>query len=385
MTLWRALDLFSGVGGWSLGMHRHGITTVAACEQDAWKRRHYARHFPAVRIYPDVCALTAEQLAHDGIIFRPNARAPYAGIDIIVGSPPCTDISTANTSGLGVDGPESRLYFEAIRLVREIGPRWVAFENSANLRNRGADRVLAEMEAAGYAIWPLVVGAGHAGAPHRRLRSWLVGCRADALASGAHADRKQGRAGPRQALGDGHEPAGIHRERAGSDADTAGLRLQPRRSSRAAGQGAAEPALAAADADGQGQHGVAVDGQVERRRRDAGSVVADRIGGGGNDADPDSARPPLGQVQPGDDGGQIAAIERGFGLGWANGPGALDRSLRAFDGVSARLARAATRRDRIAITSELARARSAYGDAVALPVVEAVIQAIIAAERELNR
>lgn len=237
--MWRALDLFSGVGGWSLGLHRHGIRTVAACESDPWKRGHYSRHFPEVLVYTDVCALTAETLKRDGI----------TPIDIIVGSPPCTDISTANTAGLGVDGPESRLYFEAIRVVREVGPRWVAFENSANLRTRGADRVLAEMEAAGYAVWPLVVGACHAGAPHRRLRSWLVGCRADAVAC--------------------------------SDADAAGLRLEPGRGGRQDRKGATEPAIAAADADRKGQHRIAKHEEMGRGRGHAGPDDADSAGGGG--------------------------------------------------------------------------------------------------------
>ena len=263
----RALDLFSGVGGWSLALHRQGLKTVAACEIDPWKRQQYARHFPDVRLYDDVCALTVDVLDRDGLL----------PIDFIVGSPPCTDISTANTKGQGVDGDESRLYFEATRLLREIRPRGCAFENSANLRTRGADRVVAEMEATGYAVWPLVVGAAHAGASHRRLRSWLVGLRRD-LVERADADGEQRRSGSRQGDQDGHEPA----RRAGVDprprqqsrtTDRTGAGLQGAR------EGSSVAAADASDADSKSQHALSVDGEVVRRTGDAISADTTRNGG----------------------------------------------------------------------------------------------------------
>lgn len=92
-----ALDLFSGIGGWSLAAHRKGIRTVAACEIDDWKRAQYAAHFPGVKLYRDVRELTAEKLRDDGI----------GPIDLVVGSPPCQDASAANHRGRGVDGDET--------------------------------------------------------------------------------------------------------------------------------------------------------------------------------------------------------------------------------------------------------------------------------------
>ena len=119
----RALDLFSAAaGGWSLGLHRAGFITVAACEIIEWRRVLYAENNPHVRLYEDVCALTATRLVSD-LGFLP---------DIIVGSPPCQDISSANTKGKGIDGERSGLYLEAVRLVGDCRPRWFAFENSPN-------------------------------------------------------------------------------------------------------------------------------------------------------------------------------------------------------------------------------------------------------------
>lgn len=167
------LDLFSGAcGGWSLGLHRAGFETIAACESVEWRRNVFSHNFPNARMYDDVRTLTAERLRAD------LGRTP----DIIVGSPPCQDASAANQKGRGVDGERTGLFFEAIRIVGECRPRWCAFENSPFIRTRGADKIIGAMEALGYACWPFVVGADHVGAPHERKRVWII-------CSDAHGDR----------------------------------------------------------------------------------------------------------------------------------------------------------------------------------------------------
>jgi DNA (cytosine-5)-methyltransferase 1 len=115
-------------------------------------------------MYADVRDLGAARLVAD-LGFLP---------DWIVGSPPCQDASCANAGGRGVDGERTGLFFEAVRLIGECRPAWTVLENVPGLRTRGADRVLAELEVLGYACWPLVVGAWHAGAPHRRNRVWII-------------------------------------------------------------------------------------------------------------------------------------------------------------------------------------------------------------------
>lgn len=86
------LDLFSAAaGGWSLGMHRAGFKTIAACEAVEWRRQLYAVNNPGVRIYDDVRTLTADQLVRD------LGRIP----GIIVGSPPCPEFSSVNTKQRG--------------------------------------------------------------------------------------------------------------------------------------------------------------------------------------------------------------------------------------------------------------------------------------------
>ena len=159
----RTLDLFSGIGGFALGLERTGgFHTAAFCEIDPFARRVLAKHWPQVRRYHDVTAISAGRLAADGI-----------AIDAICGGFPCQDISVAG-KGIGLDGARSGLWREFARLIGEIRPSWVIAENVPALRNRGADRVFADLEALGYAWWAGVVGAVHVGAPHQRNRVWII-------------------------------------------------------------------------------------------------------------------------------------------------------------------------------------------------------------------
>lgn len=87
---------------------------------------------------------------------------------------PCQDISVAG-KGAGLEGSRSGMFFEAVRLIDGARPTWLLAENVPALRNRGANRVLAELEGIGYTVLdPIVVGADDIGAPHRRKRVWIV-------------------------------------------------------------------------------------------------------------------------------------------------------------------------------------------------------------------
>ena len=158
------LDLFSAAaGGWSLGMHRAGFTTIAACEAVDWRRTLYAQNNPGIPIYDDVCTLTAERLVRD------LGRLP----DIVVGSPPCQDISSAG-AGAGIDGERSGLWREVVRIAGEIRPRFLYLENSPLLVGRGLARVLGDIAGLGmHARWG-TLGADDVGAPHIRKRMWVV-------------------------------------------------------------------------------------------------------------------------------------------------------------------------------------------------------------------
>ena len=169
------LDLFSGIGGFSLGLHWAGCHTAAFCEADPLCRAVLARHWPGVPCYDDIRTLSADRLCSAGIALP----------DLVCGGFPCQDVSAAG-HGAGLDGTRSGLWVEMVRLVAECRPGWVVVENVPALRVRGADRLLGRLEAIGYTCWPLLVGAAHAGAPHRRQRLWLV-----AYAPGARLEGRQ--------------------------------------------------------------------------------------------------------------------------------------------------------------------------------------------------
>ena len=208
------LDLFSAAaGGWSLGMHRAGYTTIAACEVEAWRRALDSENNPLVRMYDDVRTLTADRLLRD------LGRLPT----IVVGSPPCQDISSANTKGRGVEGERSGLYFEAVRIIGECRPRWFALENSANLRTRGADAVVAALEAIGYTCWPCVVRAGDIDANHERPRAWLIGCDL-AQVTDPNGNGLWQQSGRGSRASGGSSPFATHDDHQASTADTDGER-----------------------------------------------------------------------------------------------------------------------------------------------------------------
>ena len=157
------LDLFSGIGGLALGFQRAGMRTAAFCEADPFARRVLRRHWPDVPCYGRVEDVSARRLQADGV--------PAPGrADVLAGEAAADEAGR----GAGLDGARSGLWRHMLRLVEECRPAWVVAENVPALRVRGADRVLAGLEAAGYACWPLVVGAAHAGAPHRRQRVFIL-------------------------------------------------------------------------------------------------------------------------------------------------------------------------------------------------------------------
>ena len=158
----KVLDLFSGIGGFSLGLERAGMQTVAFCEIDKFCQKVLAKHWPTVPIYDDVTSLTAERLKADGIL-----------VDVICGGFPCQDISTAG-KGEGLNGKRSGLWREYARLIGELRPQYVIVENVAALLFRGLSDVLGDLASLGYDAEWHCIPASHIGAPHRRDRIWIV-------------------------------------------------------------------------------------------------------------------------------------------------------------------------------------------------------------------
>lgn len=162
----KVLDLFSGIGGFALGLEAAGFEAVAFCEIDPYAQKVLKKKWPGVPIYEDVRRITADRLVSDGI-----------RVDVITGGFPCQDISTAGRQA-GIDGERSGLWAECARLLGEIQPSYAIFENVTNLLNGdGGDwfkRVLWDISSVGYDAEWHCIPASAIGAHHHRDRVWIV-------------------------------------------------------------------------------------------------------------------------------------------------------------------------------------------------------------------
>lgn len=168
----KVLDLFSGIGGFSLGLEATGhFETAAFCEISKFPQQVLAKNWPGVPCYEDVTKLTADTLRRDGI----------DTIDIITGGFPCQDLSLAGKQAGIKDGTRSGLWSEIDRLVGELRPKFVIVENVSNLLAGPSSqpggwfgRVLGDLAKRRYdAEWEDIPAAAM-GAPHRRQRVWIV-------------------------------------------------------------------------------------------------------------------------------------------------------------------------------------------------------------------
>ena len=158
------LDLFSGIGGFSLGLEATGgFETMAFCDIEEYPRQVLQKHWPHVKQYEDIKELNYERLKADGI----------NSIDIITGGYPCQPFSVAGRKK-GEEDPR-HLWPEYFRLVKELRPTWVIGENVSGHIKLGLDTVITDLESEDYAVRPFSISASSIGANHQRERVWIVG------------------------------------------------------------------------------------------------------------------------------------------------------------------------------------------------------------------
>ena len=157
------LDLFSGIGGFSLGLEATGgFETKAFCDIEEYPRQVLQKHWPHVKQYKDIKELTYDKLKADGI----------DSIDIITGGYPCQPFSVAGKQK-GVEDPR-HLWPEYFRLVKECRPTWVIGENVSGHIKLGLDSVIEDLESENYSVRPFSISASSIGANHQRERIWIV-------------------------------------------------------------------------------------------------------------------------------------------------------------------------------------------------------------------
>lgn len=158
----KILDLFSGIGGFSLAAHWLGWETIAFVEKDEFCRKVLAKNFPGVEIYGDITEFSGKS-------FRGRC-------DIITGGFPCQPFSQAGKQQGRND--ERHLFPQILRVISEVKPRWVVAENVRGLLSNESGQVFAEvitsLESEGYEVITFCIPASSVGAPHKRDRLWII-------------------------------------------------------------------------------------------------------------------------------------------------------------------------------------------------------------------
>lgn len=190
----RAISLFSGAGGFELGLERAGIETVIQAEINPAARGVLERHWPECRRVDDVRLVatthpfaacppeceegcTRDDLECVGI---QEVLDDYGPIDLIFGGFPCQDISAARGrwGATGLSGDRSGLWYEFLRTVELIRPRWALVENVERLRSGrgGADfaAIVEGFRGSDYVGLAAVLDAAAFGLPASRPRVFIV-------------------------------------------------------------------------------------------------------------------------------------------------------------------------------------------------------------------
>ena len=195
----KVLDLFSGIGGFSLGLERAGpFRTVAFCEREPFCRAVLKKHWPDTPIYDDVKTIDTDRLGR---------------VDLICGGFPCQPWSAAGQQRGAEDDRD--LWPVMASLIEDIQPQWVIGENVRGFVNEllGLQRSLSDLESIGYQAVTFVIPACAVDAPHRRDRVWIVAHAGDASRRRG-TDRQQSRNGVIKLHGT-HRETVAHADRAG--------------------------------------------------------------------------------------------------------------------------------------------------------------------------
>ena len=151
------IDLFSGIGGFALAARNAGFRTVAFSELDPYASAVLRKHWPDVPNLGDI--KTAD-------------FGPCAGATLLTGGFPCQPFSCAGKQRGKED--DRFLWPAMLAAIATVKPAWIVGENVTGIIRMELDRVLADLEAQGYAALPIVIPACAVDAKHRRDRVWIV-------------------------------------------------------------------------------------------------------------------------------------------------------------------------------------------------------------------
>ena len=156
----KLLDTFSGIGGFSYAAEKlvGGFETSQFIEIDPYCQKVLKKHWPNVPIHDDITTFTAEPFQYD----------------VVCGGFPCQSISTAGKGEGITKTSKSGMWFELIRTIRMVRPKYFILENVSAILANGLDIVLRDIYEAGYDAEWCCIPSSFVGACHQRDRWWLV-------------------------------------------------------------------------------------------------------------------------------------------------------------------------------------------------------------------
>lgn len=367
---------FDGIGLLAFGLHCAGLRHAWLCEVDEWRRSVLAQRFPGVLVYPDIRAV--------------DARA--ARVDIIAGGFPCKGASTAGRRE-GFGHPETVLWREMARTVRDLRPAYVLVENVANILaiHDGAvwGEVVGDLASLGFDIEWDCIPAGAFGAPHLRDRVIAIAShpervgrperaglcaggpggerrgRPDDIHGEAAADTDPGRGGARPC-----EPVDVRQPQARGDAADASDAVREGLEGRGVRRAAPDRAGASPDDPWGREGGTAQETRADRERAGPRANPAPDPGGAGVREQP--VPEPRGDAPP------VVAESRGVNVEW----GAYEPAIRRWEKVHGPAPEPLVRRVDARASSRVERSRlSALGDGVQVHLGELAGRRILELEK----
>jgi DNA (cytosine-5)-methyltransferase 1 len=158
----KVLDLFSGIGGFSLGLERAGMETIAFCEQDKFCQKVLKKHWPHIPIHDDIRSL-------DGTQYR-------GSVDLVCGGFPCQPHSLSGSRN--ASGDDRDMWPDTFRIICEIQPKWFIGENVSGIlsseRGKFFAGILRDISGGGLNAEWFTLPGGAVGAEHLRARVWMV-------------------------------------------------------------------------------------------------------------------------------------------------------------------------------------------------------------------
>ncbi|MHB1098124.1 MAG: DNA cytosine methyltransferase [Burkholderiales bacterium] len=186
-------SLFSGIGGFDLGLERAGMRVEWQVENNEFCREVLKKHWPQVPCHYDITKIDWRDIPR---------------VDLVCGGFPCQPFSLAGKQRGESD--DRYLWPEVVRCLDTLRPTWFIGENVPGIINLALDQVCIDLESLSYAVWPVCIPACAVDAPHVRQRVWIM--------AHSHAERESQPQGVEQkkrewALNSGEDVADADAER----------------------------------------------------------------------------------------------------------------------------------------------------------------------------